>query len=160
MSITDNIPTRVILSIFLGLELVAFLTITHLVYNGVINTTIYVVIIVTVIDFNIYLWTKIKQRGWVNRFVIIQILLLIAFPMLFWLYKPHYTFLQAKSEVIRHAEFLNGFKVQDKRYVNLRMLNSPNLFIRSAYLLKVSNENGTEKYIIFDPISGKYKFFE
>jgi hypothetical protein len=80
--------------------------------------------------------------------------------MLFWLYKPHYTFLQAKSEVIRHAEFLNGFKVQDKRYVNLRMLNSPNLFIRSAYLLKVSNENGTEKYIIFDPISGKYKFFD
>jgi hypothetical protein len=61
--------------------------------------------------------------------------------------------------VTQNIEFLNGFKVQDKRNVNIKMYNSPNFFVRDAYLIETSDDNGWGTYIIFDPISGEYKFF-
>jgi hypothetical protein len=158
--IINNIITRIILSILLAIELILILVVTHVVYNGVINVDIYVVIIIPVIFFNIYLWEKAKQRGWLVRLIALQVILLFIFPTIFWLFKPHYTFLQAKNEVTQKTEFLNGYKVQDKRYVNIKMYNSPNFFVKFAYFIEVLNENGVKDHIIFDSISGKYKFFD
>lgn len=159
-SLNNNILIRVILSVLLGLEIVTAFLISYILYNGVIKSNLYIVITVTLIFFNEYMWMEVKKRGWISCVIALQVFLLVTFPIIFWLNKPQYTFLQAKTEVAQRTDFLNGFMIQDKRHVNIEMYNSTNFFVRYAYLLKVSNENGAENYIIFDPIRGEYKFFE
>jgi hypothetical protein len=75
------------------------------------------------------------------------------------MFKPQYTFLQAKNEVTQNTEFLDDFKVQDKRNVNIKMYNSPNFFVKYAYFIEISDDKGVIDYIVYDPIRGEYKFF-
>lgn len=160
MSIINNNLTRVTLSILLALDSFVIFFVNNVLYNGVIKIGLYIVIISIAISCNVYLWEAVKQKGWLIQLIVLQLILLVAFPMTIWVFKPQYTFIQAKNEVVQRTDFLNGFKVQDKRHVNMKMHNSPNPLISHAYLLKVSKENGVESYIIFDPITGNYKFFE
>lgn len=160
MTIINNILTRIILSILLAIELTVILLITFKVYNGVINVGIYIMIIIPVIFFNVYFWNKAKLRGWLVRLIALQIILIIVLPIIYLLFRPRYTFYQAKTEVAQKTEFLNDYKVLDKRYVNIRMYNSSNFLVRYAYFIEVLNEKGVRDYIIFDPISGEYEFFD
>lgn len=143
----------------MAIELIAILLVEHIAYNGVISVEIYIVIITSLIFLNIYFWEKVKQRGWLVWLIVLQVIFLFTFPIIFWMFKPQYTFLQAKNEVAQNTEFLNGFKVQDKRNVNIKMYNSPNFFVKYAYFIEISDDNGVGNNIIFDPISGEYKFF-
>jgi predicted tellurium resistance membrane protein TerC len=143
----------------LAIELIAILLVTHIVYNGVISVDIYIVITILLIFFNIYFGEKVKQRGLLVTLIVLQVTFLFTIPIIFWMFKPQYTFLQAKNEVTQNAEFLDGFKVQDKRNVNIKMYNSPNFFVRYAYFIEISDDKGVGDYIVFDSISGEYKFF-
>lgn len=148
------------MSTLLAIELAVILVVTHKVYNGVIYVNIYIVIIISLIFLNLYIWKHANQKGWLSGLIALQIIMLIALPIIFWLFKPQYTFTQAKNEVTQNKEFLKDFKVQDKRYANIRMYNSPNLFVKYAYFIDIKNDQGVEKYIIFNPFSGEYEFFD
>jgi hypothetical protein len=143
----------------MAIELVAIILVAHILFNGVVNVNMYIVIIIPVIFLNIYFWEKVKQRGLLMLLITLQLIFLITLPIIFWLFKPEYTFLQAKNEVTQNTEFLNGFKVQDTRNVNMKMFKSSNPFVSYAYFIEISNDEGIGKYIVFNPISGEYKFF-
>jgi hypothetical protein len=143
----------------MAIELVAIILVAHILFNGVINVNMYIVIIIPVIFLNIYFWEKVKQRGLLMLPIALQLIFLVTLPIIFWLFKPEYTFLQAKNAVTQNTEFLNGFKVQDTRNVNMKMFKSSNPFVSYAYFIEISNDEGIGKYIVFNPISGEYKFF-
>ena len=141
-------------------EVVAISLIAHFVYNGVIDLSFYFAIVTPVIATSIYMWKKVNTKDGVSRSIVVQIVLVFMLPVVFGLFRPEYTFFQAKTLVAQQIEYLNGFMVGDKHYNNITMSNSPNFFVRKAYLISISKDNGIESYIVFDPISGNYRFLE
>ncbi|MDF2802034.1 MAG: hypothetical protein K0S61_1937 [Anaerocolumna sp.] len=143
----------------MSIELIVILLVSHIAYNGVISVDIYIVITILLIFFNIYFGEKVKQRRLLVTLKVLQVIFLFTIPIIFWMFKPQYTFLQAKNEVTQNTEFLDDFKVQDKRNVNIKMYNSPNFFVKYAYFIEISDDKGVIDYIVYDPIRGEYKFF-
>jgi hypothetical protein len=106
------------------------------------------------------MWMKVNTKDGFNRSIVLQIVLVSMLPVVFGLFRPEYTFFRAKTLIAQQTEYLNGFIVGDKRYNNITMSNSPNFFVRKAYLLSVTKDNGVISYIVFDPISGNYRYLE
>ena len=129
-------------------------------YDGIFDIGVFGVIALITAIINFFLWKSFRKNEWMVWFPILQLLLVLILPTVFWISKPEYTFSKAKTIIEMKKDFLKGYELVDEKIENEVMLDSPNILIRRAYLMKAKNGNGLETFIYFDPVRKTYKFIE
>lgn len=142
------------------IELGLIYILSKVLYGEVFDVSVFSVIALITAVFNFFLWDRFRKNEWMMWFPVLQLILLLIIPTVFWISKPEYTFKQVKPIIEEKQGFLGEYKILDMEPENTVMLDSPNILIRKAYLLKAKNENGIDAYIYFDPIRGTFKFIE
>ncbi len=122
------------------------------IFNSVINMFIFNIALFILIIFCIFYQKRTKSIR--NNYGILYFTLMCIILFSFSLSMPKYTFRQAQNLILKN-EGLSETNLDDKRRMNIKMINSPNFFIGKAYLIYVRDKE-VEKVYIFNPIRGEY----
>lgn len=79
----------------------------------------------------------------------------MVITLLFWINRPDFTYKQAieKIQNEKKLEYIH------KGITNIKMIDSPTVYINKAYVINFKKDGQPIKYI-FDPVNGKYDIFD
>ncbi len=140
-------PICIYTSILAIISLMFIVSINYFIYDEVLNISFYAVYGFIIIVSN--LWSKKK----IYKFV--PILLIMVMTCLFWINRPDFTYKQG-IEKIQNEKSLEYIH---KGITNIKMINSPTVYINKAYIINFKKDGELIKYI-FNPINGEYDIFD
>lgn len=120
--------------------------INHFIYHGVLDSGFYS------LYYSIIIISYSLQKKKLYKFV--PIILIIIVTLLFGINRPNFTYEQA-IEIIQSEENLEHIDIDAS---NMKLLNSPNVYINKAYFINMKKDGQVIRYV-FNPINGKYSIF-
>lgn len=120
--------------------------INHFIYHGVLDSGFYS------LYYFIIIISHSLQKKKLYKFV--PIILIMVVTLLFGINRPNFTYEQA-IERIQNEENLEYI---DMDASNIKLLESPNIFINKAYIVNMEKDGQVIEYV-FNPINGKYNIF-
>lgn len=136
-------PIFIYTSILTIISLLFIISIDYFIYDEVLNLSLYLIY-----SFIIFI-SKLLQEKNIYKFA--PILLIMVMTLLFWINRPEFTYKQAieKIQNEKKLEYIH------KGITNIKMINSPTVYINKAYVINFKKDGKIIKYI-FDPINGEY----
>lgn len=145
-----NYKNYLILLLMYVLEFLTINLVNFYIFNSVIDLFLFNIII----SLEFFIIFHKKNSSFRNPLFIMNIIMLICIPIVFFFSKPNFTYNEAKQYIINN-EANKKLEFLDKRGFNISTINSPKFLVRRAYML-FPKENSETKVYIFDPINGNY----
>jgi hypothetical protein len=140
-------PIFIYTSILTITSLLFIVSINYFIYDEILNLSLY-----SIYSFIIII-SKLLQKKKIYKFA--PILLIMVMTLLFWINRPEFTYKQAieKIQNEKNLEYIH------KGITNIKMINSPTVYINKAYVINFKKDGQLIKYT-FNPINGEYDIFD